>query len=154
MADCFTHGSHGGAEYAVLARFLFGGRMVPTAIAYAYGVLEGAWPDIAGAIKARRKPDGPEIERWTVIFGLKVRMHVPTYLKYHEQYKGKWWSFMLGLATHVRLVDPPFHKKPAHVSQEDWDANVNNVHSWWPREAVRYIFWIIVGLVGIFFSFL
>lgn len=137
MADFGTHGGHGGAIYGVLARVISQDPVI-TAVAYAYGFLEGSWPDIAGFFKALTDLKHLKVEYWPFLFGFKMPMRVDVYHKYHAEYRGHWWEWLPGLRLHVKIVDPPFHAAGAN---------------WFPREWKRYLTVIALALAGIFFTF-
>lgn len=141
MADVVTHGSHGG-WYAVLVRLATGGKILPTVIAYVYGFLEGAWPDLKPWIVAlwrrRKNPNDPRVGTLKVFsftvpycFDVKEKTHAETFRKWYNWLRP---AFMF----HVRVVDPDFH-----AAGEDW----------FPKEWRRYFAFIGLGLLGIFLSF-
>lgn len=138
--DFVTHGIEGGLLYALPVYVVYWmlGLLVPFALimvwlVFAWGFIIGCAPDVYPWLTGLHD----EQKGWAL------------YTKYHLNKNPHGLEKLAAFHLHVAIVDPPFHKKPDGVSQEDWDANKDNIRNWWPRKWPLCIMHWVICILGL-----
>ena len=140
--DFVTHGIFGGLIYGLAVKLLIillslvGITICPWFILlfFVWGFIEGSWPDAGD---------------W-ILFKLGYSPRWFWYVKYHHEYQTMIWGKLPAFCLHVKYVDPIFHKKPTHISQEEWDSHKPGVRNWF-----KWLWWLaitywLIALIGLY----
>ena len=140
--DFITHGIIGGLIYSLpvkLVFLLFGidPSLLLLSPLFVWGFIEGSWPDAGDWILYKFKG----YERWHC------------YTIYHALPQLTNWKYFPVFMIHVKYIDPIFHKKPSHITQEVWDKNDPGTRNWFSwLWWLAMIYWAI-AIIGVYVLF-
>lgn len=140
--DYIIHGILGGLLYSLPTKFIFsflGIDISPLLLfcIFAWGFIEGSWPDAGNWILYK--------------FGFFNKGYL--YTLYHVRPYTTAWKYFPAFMLHVKFVDPIFHKRPDHISQEAWIENAPGTRNWWSWLWWLCIIYWVIALIGLYLLF-
>ena len=141
--DYITHGILGGLIYSLPVKLLLlllglDPSLLLLSSLFLWGFIEGSWPDSGD---------------W-LLYKLGFSQRWYWYTIYHTLPQTTYWKYFPVFMLHVKYIDPIFHKKPSHISQEVWDKNEPGTRKWFPwLWWLAMIYWItaVLGTYILFF---